>query len=66
MPAILSDSVQILQQKLSSMKSQMLDHKPFSIRQYFKLCDRVDSFLRQHFKLEELQQPDIFLSSSVR
>lgn len=66
LPTLLFSSITYLNQRLSHLKSYLLDHKSFSVRQTFKVFSRVESLLKQHFKIDELQQEDVFMASTMR
>lgn len=44
----------------------MLDFKALSVRQIFKVFSRVENYLREHYKLEELQAEAFYLSTNAR
>eukprot|EP00347_Sterkiella_histriomuscorum_P024492 403330924 len=67
MPQLLFNSVEYLNTRLNTqLKHQLLDHKQFSIRQTFKLFNRVNIFLEKHFKISELQTENFFLASDSK
>ena len=44
----------------------MLDFKPLSVRQLFKTFGRIETYLSSHYRAEELNSSDFFLSSNAR
>jgi len=52
-----------LDSKLASFKGQLLDHKPFSVKQLFRVCQRINSILSS---IVDLEHPgSLFLSSAT-
>ena len=47
------------------LKFKLLDHKQASVRQLFKLFGRVEAYLRQHFKLDELTSSDFYMATTT-
>lgn len=44
----------------------MLDFKQLSVRQIFKTFARAEAFLKSHYSLGELSDPNFFLSTNAR
>lgn len=63
LPDFLLESVAYLGERLTRYKGQMLDHKQHSVKQVFKLFNRVEHLLHGVTNLED-QEP-AFLSSEV-
>jgi len=59
LPVLLEAAITHLTEALQKAKSQLLDHKPVSIKQLFKLYERVDTSLKS--AQSELE----FLSSDI-
>ena len=51
---------------MSQLKAQMLDFKPLSVRQIFKLFSRVEAYLSAHYKRDEIASVGFYLSTSTR
>ena len=63
MPKFLAQCVSHLEDKLNKYKGQMLDHKPFMIKQTFKMFERIDYALRSIVDLGDAS--NVFISSSL-
>ena len=62
----LRESVDYLDGRLNGpLKFKLLDHKQASVRQIFKLFGRVEAYLRQHFKLDELTSSDFYMATTT-
>lgn len=44
----------------------MLDFKALSVRQVFKTFARAETYLKTHYTLSQLSEPDFYLSSSAK
>ena len=67
LPKMLLDSVRLfLHPKLTELKAQMLDFKPLSVCLVFKTFSLTEAFLKSHYSLEELSDPQFFLSKNAR
>ena len=44
----------------------MLDFKPLSVRQIFKSFSRAETYLKANYGVEELSDPNFYLSTNAR